>query len=91
MLLFWGALEDVVTAVKRLYSGRLLLHIVKIESRHNDLTLNGEMKTPVNSKRQFVPRDQIFAFTFRVLFIIRIFMPVSLIRFVLDSFYLIIS
>ena len=52
MFLFWGALGDVVIVVRRLYSGRLLLHIVKIASGHNDLSLNGGMKNPVNSKQQ---------------------------------------
>ena len=43
-----------MTAVRRLYSGRLLLHIGKIESRYNDLSFNGEIKNPVgvNGKRQ---------------------------------------
>lgn len=73
-----------MTAVRRLYSGRLLLHIGKIESRYNDLSFNGEIKNPVgvNGKRQFMPCDQSFAFTCRLLFIISIFMPVLLIRIV---------
>ena len=41
-----------MTAVRRLYSGRLLLHIAKIESKYNDLTLNGEIKNSVNGKQQ---------------------------------------
>ena len=55
-----------MTAVRRLYSGRLLLHIAKIESRYNDLTLNGEMiKNSVNGKQQ----RSIYVFTCRLLFI----------------------
>ena len=77
-----------MTAVRRLYSGRLLLHIAKIESRYNDLTLNGEIKNSVNGKQQ--RSIYVINFCLYLPFTVHysIFMPVSLIRIVLDSFYL---